>query len=394
MANRIDRREFLELSGIGTVVLVTGFGGRVLGAQEAGSGEDFYFLQMSDTHIGFHDPAVNPDFAGTLKKAVARVNALEHPPAFIMFTGDLSQSTDNPDDRRARLKEFKAIADQLTVKDVRFMPGEHDAASDKGAAYMELFGKTHYSFEHQGVYFIVLDNVSDPTSSIGDEQLQWFAGELNKRDKADRIVVFTHRPLFSLYPQWDWWTRDGQKAIDLLMPFSNAVVFYGHIHQEHHFMTGSIPHYAAMGLMYPLPAPGSVPVKHPVPWDPTVPYKGLGFREIGSKTGVRDLAIVEYPLAMSAAPASRVIKITAKKFEFNPATITLKKGEPVVLEFTTLDVMHGFNCPDLGVRCDIKPGETSQISVIPQKAGSFTFTCDVYCGEGHDGMNGTIKVVE
>ena len=95
-----------------------------------------------------------------------------------------------------------------------------------------------------------------------------------------RIVVFTHRPLFDLYPDWDWYTRDGTKAIELLMPYSNVTVFYGHIHQEHHQKTGHIAHHAAKGLMFPLPAPGSVPVKNPILWNAAEPYNGLGFRRV------------------------------------------------------------------------------------------------------------------
>jgi hypothetical protein len=106
-------------------------------------------------------------------------------------------------------------------------------------------------------------------------------------------VVFTHRPLFDLYPDWDWYTRDGAKAIELLKPYSNVTVFYGHIHQEHHHKTGQITFNAAKGLMYPLPAPGSVPVKNPIPWDANQPYKGLGFRSVKVKAEQAALAIAE-----------------------------------------------------------------------------------------------------
>ena len=136
------------------------------------------------------------------------------------------------------------------------MPGEHDAALDRGEAYQEFFGKTHYSFNHKGVNFIVLDNVSDPAARIGDDQLAWLSSELRRLPKDAKIVVFTHRPLFNLYPQWDWATRDGARAVDMLMPYSNVTVFYGHIHQEHHHKTDQIWHHAAKGLMFPLPAMG------------------------------------------------------------------------------------------------------------------------------------------
>src|SRR6267143_1755715 len=81
----------------------------------------------------------------------------------------------------------------------------------------------------------------------------------SSRSTTCRIALLTHRPLFPLYPQWDWATRDGEQAIELLMPYRNVVVFYGHIHQEHHFKTGHIEHHSAKSLIFPLPAPGSMP---------------------------------------------------------------------------------------------------------------------------------------
>src|SRR5207253_6694406 len=122
-------------------------------------------------------------------------------------TGDLTHTTDNPVERRRRLREFEDIARDLKVKHVRFMPGEHDAALDKGRAFSEFFGPTHYTFDHKGVHFIVLDNVSDPAARLGDEQLAWLEADLHAQPMAAPVVVFTHRPLFDLYPQWDWATR-------------------------------------------------------------------------------------------------------------------------------------------------------------------------------------------
>ena len=104
------------------------------------------------------------------------------------------------------MKRFKEIVSELSVKDVRFMPGEHDASLDKGEAFKEFFGNTHWTFDHKGVHFIALDNVSDPAAKLGDEQLAWLAADLKQRKPDDRIVVFTHRPLFDLVPNWDWTT--------------------------------------------------------------------------------------------------------------------------------------------------------------------------------------------
>jgi cytochrome c oxidase subunit 2 len=97
---------------------------------------------------------------------------------------------------------------------------------------------------------------------------------------------------------------------------------------------------------------------------------------------------------VAAQPAEQVIKITAKKFDYTPNHITLKKGVPVVLEFTTADVLMGFNVPDLGARADIVPGKVVRVRIVPDKVGTFTFFCDIFCGSGHEDMTGTITVVE
>jgi 3',5'-cyclic AMP phosphodiesterase CpdA len=291
MANSIDRREFLKLMGLGGVVFASGL---ARGAHAAGN-EDFYFVQLSDAHWGFEGPP-NPDAKGTLKKAVAAVNALSVQPDFIVFTGDLTHVTDDAKQREQRMAEFRDIVSALKVKTVRFMPGEHDAAPDWGTTYKQFFGETHYTFDHKGVHFIAIDNVSDPAAQIGDEQLKWLAADLAKQPKDANIVVLTHRPLFDLYPQWDWATRDGAKAVDLLMPYQNVIVFYGHIHQENHHMTGHIAHHSAKSLMFPLPAPGSQPKRLPVPWDAAHPYQGLGYREIEAELPKHEYKINEIPV--------------------------------------------------------------------------------------------------
>jgi hypothetical protein len=295
----MQRRDFLALTALGGgAVFASGLAGCATHADTmaaAGGYPDFYFVQLSDCHWGFQGPA-NPDAAVTLRKAVATVNALDKPPEFIVFTGDLTHTTDDPVERRRRLAEFKSIVAELKVKTVRFMPGEHDASLDRGAAFKEFFGDTFYTFDHKGVHFIAIDNVSDPGAKIGDEQLAWLRADLAPRDKKAPIVVLTHRPLFDLAPKWDWATRDGAQAIELLMPYENVTVFYGHIHQEHHQMTGHIAHHSAKSLIFPLPAPGSQPNRTPLPWDASAPYKGLGFREIEAEDAGARFTVTEFPV--------------------------------------------------------------------------------------------------
>lgn len=89
-----------------------------------------------------------------------------------------------------------------------------------------------------------------------------------------------------------------------------------------------------------------------------------------------------------------IIKMTAKKFEYSPKDISVKKGIPVVLEFTSLDGLHGFYCPGLGIRTDIEPQKVNRLRFIPEKVGTFSFHCDNFCGSGHEDMTGTIMVTE
>lgn len=94
----------------------------------------------------------------------------------------------------------------------------------------------------------------------------------------------------------------------------------------------------------------------------------------------------------AAESSERVIKITAHKFDYTPNEIRLKKDEPVVLEFTSTDVDHGFNVPDLGLRADALPGQVTRVRFTPHQAGKFEIHCDNFCGLDHDTMGGTVVV--
>jgi cytochrome c oxidase subunit 2 len=96
----------------------------------------------------------------------------------------------------------------------------------------------------------------------------------------------------------------------------------------------------------------------------------------------------------NAVPVERVIHITAKKFDFSPDSITLKKGVPVVFEISSADREHGFNLRAFGIRTNVSPGKVSRIRFTPDKTGKFTFSCDVFCGDGHEEMAGTVVVTD
>ena len=94
------------------------------------------------------------------------------------------------------------------------------------------------------------------------------------------------------------------------------------------------------------------------------------------------------------APQVQTVEILAQKFNFTPDEIKVKKGVPVDLELTTLDRLHGFNVPGLGLRAEIVPGQTTHVKFTPDKAGRYLFHCDIFCGEGHEEMDAAIIVEE
>jgi len=94
-----------------------------------------------------------------------------------------------------------------------------------------------------------------------------------------------------------------------------------------------------------------------------------------------------------AQPAPPEIRISAKKFEYTPDKITLKKDQPVMFVLTSEDRIHGFKMPDYALRVDILPGQETRVPFTPTKEGAVRFFCDVFCGDGHEDMEGTITIV-
>ena len=94
--------------------------------------------------------------------------------------------------------------------------------------------------------------------------------------------------------------------------------------------------------------------------------------------------------ATAAVPGE--IEIQASKFEFTPETVTVKRGQPVTFVLTSIDRIHGFKMPEFGVRIDIVPDRQTRVTITPDKAGTFAFFCDIFCGDGHEDMGGTLIV--
>ena len=97
-------------------------------------------------------------------------------------------------------------------------------------------------------------------------------------------------------------------------------------------------------------------------------------------------------LRAGAADSPRVVTIVAKRFEFTPNQITLKRGEPVTLRLTSEDVTHGFYMKALKLDEIIEPGSNTDVSITPEFAGTFTTICDHFCGTNHGNMHMTIVV--
>lgn len=303
-SSTMDRRELINIAGFAGVGLVFGsaLGGSAL-AQGYGTPapvlpEDFFFVQLSDLHWGFNDVVINPDPEGTLKKAIVAVNGLSRQPDFVLVSGDMIHATPDARERRRRMAEVKSLLGELRVKDIKYAPGDHDAAADQGEAYREFFGKPNYTFDHKGAHFVVLDNSSDKDFRLGDAQLAWLAADLRQLAPDTPVVVVAHRPLFDLYRPWGWFTPDGDKAMELLRPHK-ATVFYGHIHHPHHTTAGGLVHHAGTTLMLPLYPAGTRADRTMRPWDPAQPYAGMGWRSASMRGHGAAWEMQDQPLAKS-----------------------------------------------------------------------------------------------
>ena len=304
----LDRRGFLEcMAWAGTGMLWTVSGGLLgsamlsrAGAAEVAKGS-FSFVQISDSHIGFNKAGVNTDVIGTLKEAIARINALPTPPDFILHTGDLTHlaAADEFDTLDQLLKSLK-------TKQIFYVPGEHDVTGDDGKYYLDHFGKDTkgqgwYSFDHNGVHFIGLVNVvniqQNGLGALGADQLAWLEADLKDRADDTPIVVFAHIPLWAVYPQWGWGTDDGAQALGFLKRFGSVTMLNGHIHQTMKKVEGRVTFHTAMSTAFPQPEPGAAPKPGPMKVEAGKLRDLLGITDVNYTEGKSSLAVVDSTLA-------------------------------------------------------------------------------------------------
>jgi hypothetical protein len=311
----IDRRNFLGcMAWAGTGLLWTLAGGvprsRLLAqavksgaAAMHGSGGDFSFVQISDSHIGFNKGA-NPNVTGTLQTAIDRINttpAGAKAPEFMLHTGDITQNS-----TPAEFDTAAQVIRSAQVGETFYVPGEHDFIDD-GDQYKQRFGKGtkgngYYSFDHKGVRFIGLNNCVqvDAMGNIGTEQLTWLKGELAGLSRSTPIVVFAHIPLWMVYEKWGWGTKDGEHALAMLRPFGSVTVLNGHIHQVMQKVEGNVAFHTAASTAFPQPAPGTAPNPGPmaVPADRLASV--LGVTDVNVMRGQHHLAVVDHTLEQTA----------------------------------------------------------------------------------------------
>jgi 3',5'-cyclic AMP phosphodiesterase CpdA len=249
------------------------------GAGRAGAGR-FSFVQISDSHIGFHQ-AANPDVAATLKASIDAINALPNQPAFVVHTGDVTHLS-TP-------QQFATAKDLLSTLKAPLivLPGEHDFIGASHTRFFDVFPaddkhSTWRSWDSGGVHYVVLINVFDfeKMGLLGSEQLSWLQRDLANQKAGTPIVVFTHVPLYALFPKWGWTTEDGSKALALLQRFDRVTVLNGHIHQVVRHQEGNIVFASANATAYPQPAPGTAPKPGPLALPHDSLLHAIGYRSV------------------------------------------------------------------------------------------------------------------
>ena len=354
----IDRRGFLScMAWAGTGVLWTLSGGILTSASlksaNAATGAakgDLSFIQISDSHIGF-SKAPNKDVTATLQQAVAKINAQQTVPAFVLHTGDITHLS-KPEEFDTADQVIKSIK----TSKVFYVPGEHDVIDGTGKQYLERYGKGTqgtgwYSFDQNGVHFIGLNNVLQTKAAglgfLGDEQLEWLEKDVSGLSKSTPIVVFAHVPLWMVYPEWGWGTDDAARALSYLKDFGSVTVLNGHIHQTVQKVEGNMTFHTALSTAFPQPAPGVGPAPGPIPTVAGERLRSmLGLTNVNFVVANSRLAVIDSSLDPSgaiskpgkddqaSAPGKKPAvaganQINISNFKFDPAELTVPVGTEV-----------------------------------------------------------------
>ena len=255
------------------------------------------FAQISDSHIGFTGTA-NPNVTDSFGKAIDQVNSLGYTPDFVIHTGDLTHLA-SP----AQFDQVQQMMSGLKSPHVFTVPGEHDSVDDAGQKYRSVFGAGTrgdgwFSFDIAGVHVIGLVNTLNlkKLGHLGIDQLEFIEKDVAPLSSDTPIVVFSHIPLFAMYPDWGWGTDDAARALSYLRRFSSVTCLNGHVHQLFSKAEGNVTFYSATTTAYPLPRPGEAPAPKPLTLPAGRLHDALGIREVGYVRGQGALAVKEQQL--------------------------------------------------------------------------------------------------
>ena len=274
----MNRRRFLKTGG--AVVAASSLPFSLVEIAFGKSGpEDFNFAYISDSHITqIKGNEFVRNWDRGLIRAVAEANLLDPRPDFIFYGGDIAQ-LGKPEEIDHGLEILSGLKG-----DVHYVMGEHDYYLDLGEHWRKRLGPEHYSFDHKGVHFVVLNSIltyhdwtydkwdapmrrmkemarlDNPQGSpfmVGDKQREWLRQDLAKVSKDTPLVVMSHSPLQKIYKGWNFWTDDAEQVQALLKPFDKVTVLYGHVHQIQYNQIGNISFNSAMATAWPWPYPAS-----------------------------------------------------------------------------------------------------------------------------------------
>jgi 3',5'-cyclic AMP phosphodiesterase CpdA len=216
-----------------------------------------------------------------------------------MHTGDLTHLS-----TPAQFDQVGQMLGGLKTGHVFTVPGEHDSVDDHGAKYRAKFGAGSkgdgwYSFDVKGVHFIALVNTLalEKLGHLGTEQLEFIEKDVARLSSDTPIVVFSHIPLFAMYPAWGWGTDDSVQALSYLRRFSSVTCLNGHVHQLFTKTEGNVTFHSATTTAYPLPRPGQAAAPTPQTLPARQLAAALGIREVSYQTGQQALALRDRVLA-------------------------------------------------------------------------------------------------
>ncbi|MEZ0091878.1 metallophosphoesterase [Streptacidiphilus sp. EB129] len=306
----MSRRQLLRHAGwFGSAVVLTVAGGEVIShiahdqdsaaaAAVAADANALRFVQVSDSHIGFDGPA-NTDVTGSFSEALEQINTLGFRPDFVMHTGDLTHLS-----TPAQFDQVQQMLGGVRTGRVFTVPGEHDSVGDAGRAYRQRFGAGTsgdgwYSFDTHGVHFIALVNTLslEKLGHLGADQIDFVRRDVAGLKPDTPIVVFSHIPLFAMYPEWGWSTDDALQVLALLKRFASVTCLNGHVHQLFSRTEGNVTFHSATTTAYPLPAPGHGPAPTPQVLPAGQLKSALGIRSVTYRQGTAALALTDERLA-------------------------------------------------------------------------------------------------